>query len=441
VAIPYRRENKTTHHKYRRVVRGKDGEPNFSQDPGAPQYWFNYDCILDPTLAHTDLVITEGEFDAIAAMQAGYQRVMSVPGGAPNRPLKDVDSPKYAFVAETLTMLADVPGIVLAVDSDDPGRLLLNDLAIRLGKARCRYATYPKGQKDLNDVLLWGGVAGVQEAVKSAKWVRVEGLYRMSELPPSPTEVPHDIGIKGLNELYMARKGDLAVITGIPGHGKTSLVNDLMCRMAVHHGWVTAVASFEQNPQDDHRRALRTWCHSKPAERQSAEEHATADKWIDRYFGFLVPDEDTDADLVWLLETAAAAVKRMDADMLVVDPWNELDHVRPKDQSVTEYVAWAIRQLKKFARKFRIHVVVVAHPAKMQREKGTNKPPIPTLYDISDSAAWFNKPDIGVVVHMDGEITWARVPKVRYRDRIGRPGKVALRFNPSNHHFEDGRVE
>jgi len=40
-----------------------------------------------------------------------------------------------------------------AVDGDPPGAALLADLALRLGKSRCRWLRYPAGCKDLNDVL------------------------------------------------------------------------------------------------------------------------------------------------------------------------------------------------------------------------------------------------------------------------------------------------
>jgi twinkle protein len=48
-------------------------------------------------------------------------------------------------------MLADVREIILATDGDGPGVNLMNDLAIRLGKARCKFVRYPKETKDFNE--------------------------------------------------------------------------------------------------------------------------------------------------------------------------------------------------------------------------------------------------------------------------------------------------
>ena len=112
--------------------------------------------------------------------------------------------------------------------------------------------------------------------------------------------------------------------------------------------------------------------------------------------------------------------------MLVVDPWNEMDHVRPENMSLTEYTGFAIKQLKRFAQRYRVHLIVVAHPAKMMRGKNGTYP-VPSLYDIADSAHWSNKPDVGIIVHrydMRTPNTLLRIAKVRYRS-VGRPGDLA----------------
>jgi twinkle protein len=196
----------------------------------------------------------------------------------------------------------------------------------------------------------------------------------------------------------------------------------------------TGFASFEQRPQDDHRRALRSF-HGRQAEAaMTMQQLAAADDWIDQRFSFLVANDEEDVDLAWVLERAAAAVRRFAVDVLVIDPWNEMDHLRPAGMSLTEYTGYAIKQFKKFARRHRVHLIVVAHPAKLQRIQGSGKYPVPTLYDIADSAHWANKPDIGLVVHRESlgpeGTTMIKVPKVRYCGEIGMPGEVTgLRRN------------
>jgi twinkle protein len=256
----------------------------------------------------------------------------------------------------------------------------------------------------------------------------------MSELPDVPEPEALYSGIGGLAEHYRVRRGDFCVMTGIPGMGKSTFANDLACRMAWQHHWPVGFASFEQSPKVDHRRALRTWFNSKPAHQQTRDELAKADAWIDEWFGFIVPDDDAEATLDYVMECSASMVVRFGIKMLVIDPWNELDHERPRDMTMTEYVNVAIRRFKRFARRFDVHLVIVAHPTKLQKDKDS-KLPMPSLYDISDSSAWANKADIGLIVHRDENRTLVRVAKSRYHDRIGTPGEASLTFSPFNNRF------
>lgn len=428
IAIPFLDRGVAVATKHRTLGPDK----RFTQEPGGRQILWNLDCLRDAALASQPLIVTEGELDAMAAIQAGFARSVSVPGGAPAQrgdPSDDLRAggKRYAFLDEAWPLLRDCREIVLAVDADGPGANLLHDLALRLGRHRCKWLRYPKGAKDLNDALRLYGARGVQETIRRGEWLKVEGVYRLSELPPIAPEPALESGVAGLGAHYRLRRGDFCVITGLPGHGKTSLVNEIACRMAERHGWSTVFASFEQTPQLDHRRALRSFHAARREKEMSEAERAAADAWIDRHFAFVVANEDEETTLQWVLEKLAAAVIRYGARLVVIDPWNEMDHSRPADMSLSEYVGFAIRQFRRLARKYGVHLIVVAHPAKMLRGRD-GKYPVPGLYDISDSAHWSNKADVGIVVHrenlLDDPTTAIRVVKSRYHSAIGTPGEI-----------------
>lgn len=418
INIGYKRDGEIVKNKYRGLT-----EKEFYQDPGVQFFW-NIDVLKDESLKNEPLIITEGEFDALAAIQSGFVRTMSVPNGAPAQ----ADTASLSYLDEVERELRDIPVIVLAVDSDDAGANLLHDISIRVGKSRCKWVKYPKGCKDLNDALKAYGERGVQESINRASWVSVDGLYRMSELPPIPYKIPHSIGIVGFENHLNIRKGDFSVVTGIPGHGKTAWVNDVMCRLVVNHSFKISVASFEQQPQTDHKRNLRTWHSGKLEKYMGDEEKEKADKWIDDNFIFIAPDDDDDVTLEWTLERAATSVIRHNANMVIIDPWNEMDHQKPKDTTLTEYTGFAIKQFKKFAKKYNVHVMVVAHPAKMKRNNDGNYP-VPSLYDISDSQHWYNKVDLGIVVHRGENGDIIRIAKSKYHNEIGKPGDVDVKYS------------
>lgn len=433
ISIPYHRGGSVVNQKHRTIA----GEKRFYQDKDAVKCFWNVDVITDATLAGEPLVICEGEMDAFIALQAGFARTVSVPDGAPKEQKgADEDGTKYSYVTDMLDALRPVSVIILATDGDGPGVNLMNDLALRLGRAKCRFVRYPAGCKDLNDVLVKHGAEAVRATLERAEWVSVKGLYRMSELPPLTDPAALPLGHAAVDKHIRIRRSDFQVVTGIPNMGKSTWVNETACRLARKHGAVTAFFSPEQRAQIDHKRALRHWFIGKPRDEWTAGEVRDADEWIDKHFVFLLADDDTDATLDWFFDTAAAAVIRHNAMMISLDPWNELEHQRPAGVSLTEYVGEAIRSLKKFARRFNVHMCVTAHPMKLQRDRKTGEYPVPTLYDISDSAHWYNKPDLGVVVHRTPEHSIIRVEKVRYNGINGERGDILVEFNESSGRFQ-----
>lgn len=406
------------------------GDKKFTQKKGSRNIFYNIDVLRDESLRDHPLIITEGEIDCWSAIQAGFPRSISVPNGAPLERVKDDDGKKYRYVDEALPLIQADTRIILAIDADDQGNNLRADLALRLGAHRCWHVKYPKGCKDLNDALKEHGARGVVLSINRASPLAIEGYFELDELPELAEPRAYTTGILGMDRHWKLRLGDTTVITGIPGHGKSSFINEVCCRMAQIHGWRTVFFSPEQTAQTDHRRALRSFYSERLEIDMTDDEKAAADRWIREHFGFIIPGDDNDVTLDWFLPVAKSAMLRKEAQILVIDPWNEMDHTRPPDMSQTEYVGFAIKTFKKFAKKLNIHQIIAAHPAKLQRAKD-GKVPVPGLYDISDSAHWYNKPDAGLVVHREDlkvNKTLIRIQKTRYHT-IGIPGDLYGAWN------------
>ncbi len=401
LVIPSYRDGRIVARKWRLFDGTRDNpDQRWLADANGETCFWNEDVLRDTSLDGQPLIITEGHFDALAAIQCGFARTVSVPNGAPQpaaeRSRKDLDDgERYRFVREIGPLLTKdrFPEIILATDGDGPGAQLLHDLALLLGRYRCKFLTYKNGEpgdkaKDLNDVLMRDGPSGVVQTINAARYVALPGLYKLSEMSPPTPQTIYELGGEGsrfrlFGENYKIRLGDFVVVTGVPGYGKTTFINDWCCEAADRYGIRIAWASFEQDPQRDHRRSLRNWYRYRPNEDVFAPVPTwqEADQWIDDHHVFIKADDETDATLDWLLEMLEGAVLRYGAKICVIDPWNEIEHRRSPGESETEYIGWAIRTMKRFARKFQVHLILIAHPAKLQREKG--KFLMPTLYDIS----------------------------------------------------------
>ena len=451
LAIAFKREGRIVRRKYRTF--GKDKK--FWQDKDGVRCAWNEDALREVSFYEMPLIITEGELDGLSLIQAGFSRTISVPDGAPppgERSAEELsESRKYAWLEEVRPLLSQskVATIILAVDGDENGAALMHDLSVLLGRARCKFVTYPKARhpdargrerlKDMNEVLEEYGVAGVRAVIERASWLKVDGVYRMSELPPLPSPRVFDMDRCGLSithKHFRPRLGDLSVVTGVPGMGKSTWVNDVWCRVAQTYEITVGWASFEQAPQRDHKRALRAWYLEMSAHRQMPDDICEADDWIDARHRLIVPGEDDDVTLDWFLDRAEAAVVQHGCSAIICDPWNEMDHDRRPGENQTEYTGRAIKKLKRFAKAFQVHMCVVAHPSKMRRNPD-GKYPTPSLYDISDSAHWYNKPDLGIVIHRDKERTTMTTMKSRYHDIIGRPGAVSLDFCGESRRFSE----
>ena len=75
-------------------------------------------------------------------------------------------------------------------------------------------------------------------------------------------------------------------------------------------------------------------------------------------------------------------------------------------------------------------VILAAHPTKLKQDPLTKKFPVPSMYDISGSAAFFNKADFGLAVERDRQrgVTRVHVQKVKFR-HLGYPGTASFRYN------------
>jgi twinkle protein len=416
LVIPYYRNGEIINRKYR------GPQKRFRQDQGAPRSFWNEDCLRDETLAKEPLVITEGELDALSAIQAGFLRTISVGDGA-NSNLK--------FTTEIWSLLSDVSHVILAGDGDEPGQQLNAELARRFGAARCTRIDYPEGTKDLGDILRAKGETAVGDVIRSAKPYPVKGLYRLSDYPDVGEPITWETGFLTLNAHLRLWHGEFLVITGIPSHGKSRFALELMASMALAHGHRAVIASFEMRVSPYVRDVLREHFINKQIKDCTLEDKRKADAWIEETFFFIDQDpreEREEASVDWLIERAEDAVARYGVRWFLLDPWNQVEHKRDRSENESDYQARAIRSLKRFARSCDCGVIVVAHPTKdVKLPNGEIRKP--NLYDISGSAHWYNAADHGVIVSGDttSDVREITVEKSRYL-LAGLPGSAFLKL-------------
>lgn len=427
ICFPYRQNNETVNVKYRE--KGK----RFYQLPGGKKVLYGNRVLSDSQLwsGKAALVIVEGEMDYLAVKESGYPFVVSVPDGAPPPGDGEGSDAKYSYLMEHWEELKHIKRIVIATDADAAGQRLAQDLVRRLGRPRCAFALFPEACKDMNDVLLKYGQGEVYRVIQDAIECHISGLYTLDKMPPRELIRPVTTGFRLMDELLLVYRPALMVVTGLPGNGKSTWTNQMAAQLVCLHDWKIGIASFEMVI---HPYVTRVLEHAMLVYKKIKE----VDRLINESFVFITPEETEEEDqfdIDWLIDKAIAAVVRHGINVLVIDPWNEVEHYCRRGESLTEYTGRVLRMLKKLAKDFDLLVIVVAHPTKAS---GNKEPEEIGLYDVSDSAHFANKADLGVVVmrHSPTDlVTRVFVKKVRYQPDTGRLGEIQLTFDPGTNTF------
>lgn len=432
-------------------IKSRDAQKNFRMESGAERIFYGMD-----TVEGTTLIIVEGEIDKLSIETAGFNNCVSVPDGAPSPKTKDYNS-KFVFLENCEEWLKPFTRFILAVDADEPGQKLEEELARRLGRDRCFQVQWPEGIKDANELLVKEGTARLAQTINDAFPYPVQGLFEVKSFLPQIRRLYENGVARGIktgwncvDEFINFSEGQWTVVTGIPGHGKSEWLDALMVNLSFKYGWTFAVFSPENQPLEMHFQKLAEKYIGKPFfgnQRMDKTELAKAARWIDERFSFVLPEaENMSVDSV--LSLAKVAVSRKGIKGVVIDPWNELDHSRLPNLTETEYISQCLSKIRRFARDNNVHVFLVAHPTKLKKEKDASGNMVympPTPYDISGSSHWRNKADNAITVFrpnvMDQSSTvQIHIQKVRFKNN-GKPGIAELKYEYLTGRFNEAECE
>lgn len=241
-------------------------------------------------------------------------------------------------------------------------------------------------------------------------------------------------------ELYRPAKGMLNIFTGIPGHGKSEFVDAIMINLAIEKGWKWAIFSPENWPLELHAQKLIEKITNQGFFELSAGEFERAYDFLNDHFKIIEPDEDNiNVDSIFNLYREC--IDKNNIDGCLLDPWNEMDNTPERNENLTNYIGRKLVKIRRFARNNNIYLVLVAHPQKMYRDHKTKKYNVPRLYDISDSANWFNKADNGLCVYRNfsDNTTDVHVQKIKFKIH-GEVGCVRFTYDRKTgryHEYDD----
>lgn len=375
----YYRDNQIINIKFR------DAEKNFKLVSGAELIFYGLNNIKDSEICY----IVEGEMDALSLHEAGLYSVVSVPNGASK------GNQRLEYLDNCFKFFENKKVIILCTDNDDPGLELRNELARRLGTYRCKYVEFGEF-KDANEVLIEKGAETLRNIIKEAKDFPIEGVININNIWQNVLNYNengiknYSIGLSGGDEYFKMSMGEWSVVSGIPNSGKSDVLDQVLCNIAMKHDFRCAMFSPESYPYEGHIKRIANKLMSKNC---SNDDLDAVKNFIEQHFYWIKIDLEN-LTLKSILDAFKQLVFRKGINVCVIDPWNMLDHSAQRDHS---YIGRTLSEITQFCQQTKTHLFLVAHPRKIESEGGQYKKP--TLYDISGSADFFNKAYNGLIVY------------------------------------------
>ena len=401
-------------------IKYRDGRKNFKLFKGAEKVFYNINSIV----GYEYCIVTEGEMDVLALHEAGIPNAVSVPNGA------TLNSNNLDYLDNCIDYFDDKEKIILAVDSDEAGQALQQELVRRLGAEVCFLATF-EDCKDANEYLLKYGKEKLVQRISNARPVPLENVTTFRDIEDEVTDFVRNgfkkgfqVGLPNFDDIFSTYTGQFITVTGIPSSGKSDFVDQMVVGYNANYGWKTAFASPENAPTYLHAHKLmrKTW-QGMPT---SADIHG--DKWnqvadhVNSNYFFIDMERYT---LESVLRKGAELVKRKGIKCLVIDPFNKVRDVDCKTEDVNRYTMEYLTKIESFAKKYDVLVFIVAHPTKMYKDKD-GKIEEPTMYNIKGGGEWYDASYHGILVHRDYEqkTVKAKILKVKFQN-LGENGAEA----------------
>ncbi len=337
----------------------------------------------------------------MALYEAGARNVVSVPSGVDN----------MEWVDTCWEWLERFHQIILFGDADEPGIRMVQTLARRLGEDRCAivndFPMRPSGNgpcKDANEILFFLGAEALMKTLDDAEDFPIKGLVELADVTPlDSTIIPRirtmipalDESIGGLLE------GGITILTGKTGFGKSTL-NGLLMLNAIEQGFSVCAYSGELRKEK-----FQEWIHLQAAGSdyittkfdsvRSKEvpfvpypvQERIRDYYRGKFYLFDNNEMFEENQAKSILNVFTMAARRYGCKLYLVD--NMMTSLSDADEEMRAQSVF-VNALKRFAVRYGVHVLVVAHPRKTRMGEQLRND------DVSGSSSIVNLADNAIVV-------------------------------------------
>ena len=373
------------------------------------------------------LLVTEGEFDTLASIEAGFRNSVSIPSG--------VNSTNQ-WITTNWDFLEQFEEIIIWFDNDEAGIKGAREVFNRLSNKSVKIVMCDLAN-DINELLFKFGKEEVLKQIDKAYTPLVSGIVTLDMVEDFNVYEANKLqtGINAIDDEILGMVfGSLNVLSGRNGAGKSTILNQIYIGEAIKQGEKVFLFSGELvagNVKEWLVRTLANEEHLIEFTARNKKYKATSiegkkdiiEKIKDKIYLYDSDDYKIDS-VIHKMEILAKrqGVKVFIIDNLMILEMNSIDEYKAQSE--------AVKKLKAFAKKYNAIVHLIAHPRKSLNEEITKD-------DVAGSANITNLADYVTILERnfkeDREYD-AKLSIVKNR-HTGVNASVALKFDIDRKRF------
>jgi len=356
------------------------GLTKFRREKGAPSILFNQDALDE----YDEVIVTEGERDAVTLLMHGYDNVVGITGGA------------GTLKTEWYDVLKEKKKLFLIFDSDEAGQKGARDVwASRLGFGKCYNVQLPEEVKDITEFFMEGNTAeDFNVFLTSSQPFDVTGIKPLLSILDEMRNMPEEEAVlptpwDSVNKLIDGgfRAGELITMSAPPGIGKTTMA--LQMSSLIAHRKKKPVLFFCQEMTYEKLARLFV-CHSLDIPFYTFNIGDIEIRMMEFqdtpiYFGYSPRITPTQ-----IQQTFLECRDRFGIEFFVFDNLHTL--IREHDK-VVERIGAASKMFKDLAMEMKVPILLIAQPRKMELDE------VMYYYSIKGSSDIPADSDIVLLLH------------------------------------------
>ena len=351
---------------------------------------------MDKVNVSEPLLITEGEFDCLSAIESGFKNAVSIPSG--------VNSTNQ-WITTNWTWLEQFEEVIIWFDNDEAGIKGAREVFNRLPNAsvkivRCEIAN------DINELLHKYGKLAILKQIEKATTPMLDGVATLDMIEDFDVHEAETLktGIDYIDDKLIGMVfGSLNVLSGRNGSGKSTILNQIYIAEAINQGYKTFLFSGELVGGNVKYWLLQTLANEEQFAEYTAKDGHKYKKVTIEAKNKIVQDvkdkfflyDNDDYRINSIIEKMTVLAKRYGVRVFVIDNLMTIESdLKDKYEAETD----TVKKLKAFAKKYNVIVHLVAHPRKSMNENITKD-------DVSGSANITNLADYVTVIERNFDET------------------------------------